>query len=107
MAAPAQIPNMKVMTVTTLEQNFRIHSRLNHARRTPLAGDHGVVTQMPEEVVVKILGTALDLPLAEDIKTLRIEDEDTARAFAIGRSQGADEDAVRTAMDRMRAAISR
>src|SRR5438270_8365631 len=97
---------MEAMTITTFEKDFRVHSRFNHAGRAPFAGDHGVIAQMPEEIIVEILRTALDLPLAQNVKTFRIEDKNPARSFSSSRSEGTYKNAVRATVDGVRTAVT-
>jgi hypothetical protein len=62
---------------------------------------------MPPEVVAKILRPAVHFPFPQDIKGEVIEQKDAAGPVSIGSSQGADVDAFRAAMDRMRARVPR
>src|SRR5215471_11712565 len=105
-AALAQIPNMEHMTVFAAEQQVRLHSMLNHVRRTPFAGDRDVVAEVPPEIVSEILRAAVHFPSAKHVKTFMIEQEQPSRTFPLGRSQGTDVDGIGSAMYRMRTAVA-
>src|SRR5688572_26054460 len=90
-----QIPEMQTMPVLTVKQQVGLHPALDHARGAPLAGDQRVVAEVPPEVVVQILLATLDLPAAQHVEGVVIEDEDAPGALAVRRAEGADVDAVR------------
>ena len=56
---------------------------LDHVGRAPFAGDRDVLAEVPPEVVSEILRAAIDLPPAEHVEALVIEQEDSARAVAV------------------------
>jgi hypothetical protein len=89
MTAFAKIPYMQAMAVLAAQQEFRIHSVLNHVRRPPLAGDSDVIAQVPREIVAKILGTAIDLPSTERLEVVVIQGKDSARTIAARRAKSA------------------
>src|SRR5690349_13354683 len=107
MTSLEQIPDVQIVAVAALQQNFRIHSVLHHIRRSPFASDDGVETQMPPEVVSKVLRTAIQLPFPEDIEALVIHHENSARTATVRSSQGADKDSIGTTMNCMRGCVSR
>src|SRR5580698_1631916 len=97
---------MQTVPVLPAQQQFRIHSVLHHVRRSPLAGHSDVVSQVPREVVAKILRTAIDLPSAERLEVVVIQGEDSAGTIAAGRAQSAQVDAVGPAVNRVRTAVT-
>src|SRR5919112_1826138 len=107
MTAAAQVPNVQLVPVATLHEYLRVKSAFDHFRRAPLAGDHGVVAQMPPEVVGEVLWATLNFPTPQGIKALVIHDEDAARAIPIGGTKGTHIYALRAAMDGMGTAIAR
>ena len=79
----------------------------DHVGCAPFAAQQRIEAKVPPEIVVKKLRSTLHFPLAEHIKRLAIEHENTARPFSVGRSQRADIDAFGSAMDRVRARVVR
>src|SRR5215208_3977541 len=106
-AALAQVPKMETVPVLPVEQQFRLHSALDHARRAPFAADQGVVAEVPPEVVVQILLAAVDLPATEHVEGVVIEHEDPAGTLAVGRAKRTDIDAVWSAVDRVPVGVPR
>ena len=78
MAALGQIPDVQLMTVAALEEDLGIDAVLDHLGRAPLAADHGVVTEVPPEVIGEILRATVELPAAADLEGVVIHDEDPA-----------------------------
>src|SRR5438477_13011070 len=101
-----QIPDVQLVAVAAIQQNFRIHSLVHHAGRSPFAGDDGVESQMPPEIIGEFLRAAIQLPLPEDIEALVVHHENSAGTAAVGSSQRADKDSVGTAMNRVRRCVS-
>src|ERR1700693_2381295 len=62
---------------------------------------------MPPEVVTEMLRPAIDLPLAQHVEAVRIENENAARPVAIGCAKRAHEDAIWTAMHGVWTAVAR
>src|SRR5262249_16013107 len=81
--ALGEIPEMQAPAVFTAEQNFRNEAVLEGVRRAPLAGNHGVVAEMPPRVITELLRSAVDLPTAKGLETLVIHDEDAAGRLAV------------------------
>ena len=79
---------------------------LDHVGRAPLAGDHGIVAEMPPEVVGEVLRPAVDLPAAEHLEGLVIHQEHAARALALGVAERADIDALGPAVHGMRPGVA-
>src|SRR5580704_18346705 len=97
-----QVPHVQFVTVAAFQQNLRVHSLLHHAGSSPFAGDQGVESQMPPEVIGQELRTAIQLPFPKDIKAIVTYHENSAGTSAISGSQCAGKDSVRTAVDSMR-----
>ena len=106
MAPLAEIPYMQAVTVLAAEQQFRIHAVLHHVRCSPLARDGNVMSQVPGEIVAKVLGTAIDLPSTERLEVVVIQGEDSAGTIAARRTESAEIDAVGPAVNRVRAAVT-
>src|SRR6202034_1082358 len=106
MAPLAEIPYMQAVTVLAAEQQFRIHAVLHHVRCSPLARDGNVMSQVPGEIVAKVLGTAIDLPSTERLEVVVIQGEDSPRTIAARRAKSAQVDAVGPAVNGVRAAVT-
>src|SRR2546423_10803130 len=78
-----QIPDVQGVAVLPSEQQLRIDAAAHHARRSPLAGDHDVVAEMPPEIVGEILRAPIQLPAPARLESLMVEDEDATGAVAI------------------------
>src|SRR5580704_8107352 len=105
-AALAQIPHMQRMPVAALQENVRVDAVFHHARSSPLAGDHGVVTQVPPEVVRQILRATIDFPFSQNLKAVRIHDKNSARALTGSGAKRAAKNSLGTAMHGVRAAVA-
>src|ERR1700694_5148676 len=99
MTTLAQIPEVQFMPVAALEQDFRVEAILDHVGRAPFAGDDGVESEMPPEIVGEVLRPSVHFPLSEDIEALRVHDEYSAGAVAIGCAEGAGVDPFKAAVD--------
>src|SRR5580704_7419060 len=97
---------MQAVPIPPGQQQFWIHAVLHHVRRAPLAGHRDVVSQMPGEVVGKVLRTALDLPPSQWLEGVVIEGKDSARAIAVGRTESAYVDAVGAAVQSVGTAVA-
>src|SRR5262249_58056162 len=73
---------------------------------SPLAGDHGVMSQVPPEVVCQILRAAVRFPRSLDLEGFGIEKKDAARTFAISGTDGIHVHAVWPAVRGMGAAVA-
>ena len=89
------------MAVFAVEQEVGLQAGLDHVRRAPLAGEHGVEAEMPPEIVMENLRAAIHLPLAQHVERLAIQHEDAAGTVAVGRAKRADVEAFRSAMHRV------
>src|SRR5215472_13620846 len=101
-----QVPDVEFVAVAAAQQYFGIHSVLHHARRSPFAGDDGVESQVPPEIICKFLRATIQLPLSEHIEALVIHYENSAGAPAVRSAQRADKDPVGTAMNRVWGCVS-
>src|SRR3984957_7036598 len=97
---------MDVVPVFAAQQELRIHAILDHIRRAPLAGNGDVMSQVPREIIAKILRAPIDFPSAERIETVMIKRENSSGTIAIGRAESAYVDAVGPAMNGVWAAVA-
>src|SRR5678815_222280 len=104
--AAAQVPHMQRVAILAAEQQLGVHTVLYHVRCSPLAGDQGVMSEMPPEVVREILIAAILLPSPTDLEGFRIEGEDATGAVTAGRAKGVDENAIWSAVDGVRRGIT-
>ena len=108
-AARAQIPEMEPVAVFVGEQVLGHDAVLELRRQPPFAGHHVVARQVPPEIVVLLLRPAVDLPAADHVEGFAVHDEDARRpvgAVRAAAAQGGDVDALRPAMDGVRARIA-
>ena len=102
-----EIPEVDPMAILVREQVLRHDPVLELRRQPPLARHHVVARQVPPEVIVQVLGSAVDLPAAQDIERLAIHDEDARRAVLAAAAERADVYAFWAAMDRVGPGITR
>src|SRR5919202_98743 len=107
MAPAAQVPDVQLVTIAALQEYLGVEPALDHIRRAPLAGDHGVVAQVPPEVIGEVLRSPLYLPGPQRIEALVIHDEDASRPLPIGGTERAHVDALRPTVDGVGAAVAR
>src|SRR3712207_737651 len=107
MTPTAQVPDVQLVTVAALHEDLGVEAAFDHLRRAPLAGDHGVVAQVPPEVVGEVLWTALDFPAPQGLEALVVHNKHPARAIPIGSTKRAHIYALRAAMDGVGAAVAR
>jgi hypothetical protein len=105
-AALAQVPDVELVAILAAEQQLRDDAALDHVRQAPLARQQLVVADVPPHVVGELLRAAVDLPLAERIERVVVEQEDAAGALAVGRAQRRHVEPVGAAVDRVRAAVA-
>ena len=67
-AAVAQVPDVHGWPYSRPSSISGIDAVLDHVRRAPLAGEHGVVAEVPPEVVGELLRAAVDLPGAQRVE---------------------------------------
>src|SRR5260370_7447285 len=101
-----QIPAGGFVAGAATQQNFRIYPVLHHAGRSPFAGDDGVESQVPPEVIGKFLRATIQLPLPEDIEALLIHHADSAGTAAVRSPQRPANHSLRTAINRFRGSLS-
>src|SRR5688500_9483969 len=104
--AAIEVPEVQRAAVAARKQNFRHEAILERVRRSPFAGHHRVVAEMPPAVIGKLLGSALDFPPPQRIEALVVHDEDATGRLAFGVSKRRDVNAARAAMDRVRPGIA-
>src|SRR6185369_6862408 len=78
-------------------------------RQRPFARHHVVARQVPPEIIVLGLRSSVDLPAAQDFERLAVHDEDAGRpvgAILAAAAEGADVDALRSAMDSVRPRVA-
>ena len=96
---------MQLVPVLAVQEQLGNDSRLHHLGSSPLARDHGVVVEVPPEVVGQHLRASVGFPFALHLKGLMVEHEYPARAFAIRSAKGVHIDRIWTAVDGVRAAV--
>src|SRR6185369_16476219 len=101
-----QIPDMQLVAIAATQQNLWIHAILHHVRRSPFAGDHRVVSQMPPEIVSKFLRATIQFPLSEKVEDLVIYQEKSTGTITVRRAQRAEQNSIGAAMNRVRRCIS-
>ena len=97
-----QIPEMDPMAVFVRQQILWHDPVLELRGQRPLAGHHVIAWQIPPEIIVQRLRTAIELPPPEDIECLAVHDEDAGRSVGAGfaaAAERADVDAFRPAVD--------
>src|SRR5579862_5265726 len=98
------------MAILVAEKVFRNDPVLELWRQRPFTGHHVVAWQIPPEVILQLLGTAIDLPAPADLEAFAVHDEyagRTVRSIFSATSQRAHIDALRPAMDRVRPGVAR
>ena len=107
-AAGAEVPEVDPMAILVREQILRHDPVLVLRRQPPLARHHVVARQVPPEVIVEVLGSAVDLPAAQDIERLAVHDKDARRPVGaiLAAAERADVDAFGAAMDRVRPRVA-
>ena len=81
----------------------------NCGGRRPLARHHVIARQVPPEIIVQFLRTAIDLPPSEDLEGLAVHDEDAGRSIGTilaTAAERADVDAFRPAVNRVRPRVA-
>src|SRR3712207_8390198 len=69
-------PYTTLFRSTAREEDLRVEAGFYHVRSAPLAGDHGVVAQVPPEVVGEFLGPA-------DRKSTRLNSSHANISYAV------------------------
>src|SRR5262245_3340788 len=70
---------MDPMAILVREQIFRDDPVLELRRQPPFTCYHVVAWQVPPEIVVQVLGSAINLPAAKDVKRLAVHNEHARR----------------------------
>jgi hypothetical protein len=100
------IPDVQRVAVLAGQQQLGIDAVLHHVGCAPLAGEHGIVAQVPEEIVGQVLWSAILLPASLWLKGLMVEHEDAARAVAVRRAECVHVDPIGTAVHRVRRGVA-
>src|SRR5262245_24228977 len=93
---------MDPMAILVREQIFRNDPVLELRRQPPFTCYHVVARQVPPEIVVQVLGSAINLPAAKDVKRLAVHNEHArgpVGAIFTAAAERADVDAFRTTMN--------
>src|SRR5215218_2517506 len=86
--ALAQAPEVEVVAEPPPEQVFWVQAVLDHRGGGPLGGDHGVVVQVPPDVLGEVLLAPVVLPGADDVEGVVVQQGDPAGAVvAVGPAQ--------------------
>src|SRR4029450_8472726 len=108
-AASPKIPEVNVMAVLVREQVLGDDTVLELRRQSPLARHHVVARQVPPEVVVLGLGSAIDLPAAEDVKRFAVDNEHSRwplGAILAAATKSTHVDAFWPTVDRVRSRVT-
>jgi hypothetical protein len=93
-------PEVEVVAEPAAEQVFGVQAGLEHRGRAPLGGDHGVVVEVPPAVVGEVLLAPVQLPGADDLEAVVVEQGHPAGAVvAVGPAQRVEVDAAGAAVD--------
>src|SRR5579884_3381303 len=106
MAPSAQVPDVKRVAIAAFHEDFRDKTVFDRVGRSPFARDHGVVAQVPPEIIREVLRATIQFPLSEHLKGLGIHHEDSSRALAAGRTERAHVYSIRAAVDGVGPGIS-
>ena len=106
MPAAAEVPDVDRLAISLVGERLEVQSILDDVRRSPLARDHHVMSDMPPEVIRELLRAPIDLPSAEGLEGVVVEKKYPAGAAAIGRAEGAHVDSLRSAMHRVRPRVA-
>src|ERR1700749_659233 len=101
MTSLVQVPDMNLVAILAGQQQLRVGAVLDHVRRAPFRGDHGVVSQVPPEVVGKLLLAAILFPGALQLEGGSVHQENATEAISAGRPQCAAIDTVWSAVNGM------
>ena len=66
--ALVQVPEVQTAAVLAAEQQLGDQPVLEHVGRAPLAGHHGIVAEVPPQVVRELLRPAVHLPRPEHVE---------------------------------------
>jgi hypothetical protein len=105
----AQVPEMQPVSIFVRQQVSGHNAVLELGRQAPFARNHVVARQVPPEVVLLVLQTAVQFVTADHLERFAVHDEDAGRAVcAVGSSapKRRNIDACRAAMDGVRPRIA-
>src|ERR1700761_664827 len=106
MTSLVQVPDMNLVAILAGQQQLRVGAVLDHVRRTPFRGDHGVVSEVPPEVVGELLRAAILFPGSLQFEGVSVHQENAARAVSAGRPECAAIDTVRSTVNGMRRGVA-
>src|SRR5262245_15820001 len=94
------------MAVLAAQQKLRVEAVLHQVGWAPFGGDHGVMPQVPPEVVSQQLRAVLLLPWTLQLESIGVHQEDAAGTIAGGGAERAAIDGVRAAVNGVRRGIT-
>src|ERR1700761_1099973 len=94
MTSLVKVPDMNLVAILAGQQQLRIGTVLDHVRRAPFRGDHGVVSEVPPEVVGELLRAAILFPGPLQFESVRVHQENATGAVSAGRTECAAIDAI-------------
>src|SRR5260221_6833494 len=106
MLALSKIPKMQPVPIAAAEEMICLDAVFYLVRKTPLATDQRIMSQVPPEIVSQFLRTTVDFPSAEHIKVVMVNEEDSTWPVSIRCTQGANVNAFRTTVDSVRTGIT-
>src|ERR1043165_5616143 len=106
MFALGEIPEMQAAAIFAAEQDFGHEPVLERVGRTPLAGDHGVVAEMPPRIIAKLLRPAIDFPASERLNTFVVQHEHAAWRLTVLVAECGHVDAAGSAMHGVRPRVT-
>src|SRR5262249_16397796 len=104
-----QAPEMEPMTILVSKKIFWNDSVLELRRQPPFARHHVVTRQVPPEVIMQLLRTAIHLPAPGNPERLAVHDKAARRSVRAVLSPPAERahvDASRAAMDGVRTRVT-
>src|SRR5215216_6112818 len=106
-AALAHAPEVEVVAEAASEQVLGVQPVLEHRGGAPLGGDHGVVIEVPPDVVGEELLPAVQLPGADDLEAVVVQQGDPAGAVVdVGAAESGQEDGAGPAVDGVGAGVA-
>ncbi len=106
-ASLGQVPEVQGVAVLVVQQLFRNDPVLDHGGSAPLAGDQGVLVEVPPGVVGQVLRPPIGFPGAHHVERVVVEHGDSPRAIvATGGSEARQVNPVRPAVQGMRPGVA-
>src|SRR5690242_21848616 len=101
MASLVEVPDMNLVSVLASKEQLRIDAIFHHIRRAPFRRNHRVVPEMIPEGVRQLLGAAISLRLAFQLKRGGVHEDNAAGAVSSRRSERASVNAVGAGRNRV------